>query len=320
MKNQRIEQMIPDGVKSVLLLGHIRPDGDCVGSTMGLYHYLKTVCPELSITVCLQPFSDSFVFIKEIDQVIPMDEMDMTRVFDLCISCDASDRNRLGDAVALFDLAKHRITIDHHITNTGMAEVNYIRGGLSSCSEAICELIDMEKVNLACAECLYLGLVHDTGVFRFNTTTLATMTFAGQLMEKGVDQNRIIDDTYFSRKYAQTLVTGYGMEQAKLALNGKAIYSFVSKEDMKRCGADSRDLNGIIDELRVCQGVEAAVFIYELDDNRLKASLRSNGDVDVSRICASFGGGGHVRAAGCDTSLPYEEFLSQILAQIQEQL
>jgi len=312
--------MIPQGIKEVLILGHIKPDGDCVGSTMGLYHYLKVVRPELSMTVCLQPYSDSFCFLKDIDQVVPMAEIDLNQEYDLCISCDASDKKRLGEAVALFDQAKLRITIDHHITNTGMAEIDYIRGGLSSCSEAICELVDMDKVNLACAECLYLGIVHDSGVFRFNTTTLATMTYAGQLMEKGVDQNRIIDETYFARKYSQTLITGYAMEQAKLALDGKAIYSSVNLSDIDRCGADSRDLNGIIDQLRVVQGVEAAMFIYEQDNGNHKVSLRSNGDVNVSSICAELGGGGHVRAAGCESDLPLEELVKLILQKIADQL
>lgn len=320
MEKIRIEQMLPADIKTVLIIGHIKPDGDCVGSTMGLYHYLKVVRPDLSLTVCMQPFSDSFYFLKDIDQVVPMAEIDLNQVYDLCISCDASDKKRLGEACALFEQAKHRISIDHHITNEGMAETDYIRGGLSSCSEAICELIDMDQVNLACAECLYLGIVHDSGVFRFNTVTLATMTYAGMLMEKGVDQNRIIDETYFSRKYAQTRITGYVMEKAQLALEGKAIYASSTLADLARYGADSRDLNGIIDQLRVVKGVEVAVYCYELPNGNYKVSLRSNGDVNVSSICAKFGGGGHVRAAGCESSLPEEELLATILKEIDAQL
>ncbi len=319
----RIETMIPSDVKTVVIVGHIRPDGDCVGSCLGLYHYLKENMPRLEVEICLQKFSESFQLLPEIGHIRLMEEMkeaDWNRSFDLCISCDASDRARLGDAVRLLDQAKHTICIDHHITNPGFAQVNYIQGHLSSCAETLGQLLDMEKINRDCAECLYLGVAHDTGVFKYSNTTFQTMCFAGHLMEKGINHTEIIDRTYFGRTKAQTLICGKAMYSMKTAADGKIAYTRVTLQDMEECGADHRDLNGIVDQVRIVEGAEAGVFIYEMEDGRHKVSLRSNELVDVSRIAASHGGGGHVRAAGFDISMEYEELIAMILEEIQSQL
>lgn len=318
--NLQISSMIPAGVRSVVIIGHIHPDGDCVGTCLGLYHYLREKMPELETEVCLQKFDPSFYLLKDADRIRLMEEMDMSRVFDLCICCDASDKKRLGDADRLFEQAAHTICIDHHITNTGFADVNYIRGGYSSAAETLGELLDMDKVSKSCAECLYLGVSHDTGIFKFSNTTLNTMIFAGKLLEKGIDQTSIIDKTYYARTIVQTRICGYAMEHVQLYADGKISAVVLHLDDMQRFGADSGDLDGIVDQLRIIEGVETAVFLYEQKKDHYKASMRSNNYVDVSKIAASHGGGGHVRAAGFDQSMAAEEILSMVLAEIQEQL
>lgn len=316
----QISSMIPSDVRSVVIIGHIHPDGDCVGTCLGLYHYLKENMPELETEVCLQPFDASFHMLKDADRIRMMEDMDMSRVFDLCISCDASDRMRLGEADRLFEQAVHTICIDHHITNTGFAEVNYIRGGYSSASETLGELLDMDKVSRDCAECLYLGVSHDTGIFKFSNTTMETMIFAGKLLEKGIDQTRIIDRTYYARTAVQTRICGFAMENVQLYASGKVSAAVLHLEDLQRFGADFGDLNGIVDQLRIIEGVEAAVFLYEQKPGHFKVSMRSNNYVDVSRIAVSHGGGGHVKAAGFDQSMSADELISMVLSEIQKQL
>ena len=312
----KIEEMIPADVRTVVILGHIRPDGDCVGSCLGLYHYLQDNMPGLDVEVCLQKFSESFRCLSGTELIQPMDTMDMNRTFDLCITCDASDRLRLGDAAALLDRARYTICIDHHITNQGFAQKNYIRGGLSSCSEALGQLLDMDKIGTECAACLYLGVVHDTGVFKFRSTTCDTMCYAGRLMEKGFDYTAIIDRTYYGRTKAQTLICGKAMNTMKTADHDRIAYAVITEKDMKEYGADTRDMNGIIDQLRVVDGVEAAVFVYEMEPGCFKVSLRSNHQVDVSAIAAAHGGGGHVQAAGFDCRMDYDSLIDMLLAEI----
>lgn len=318
--NLQLSSMIPSGVRSVVIIGHIHPDGDCVGTCLGLYHYLKENMPELETEVCLQRFDASFNILKDADRICLMDDMDMSRVFDLCISCDASDRKRLGEAGQLFEQAAHTICIDHHITNTGFADVNYIRGGYSSASETLGELLDMNRVSKACAECLFLGVSHDTGIFRFSNTTMDTMIFAGKLLDKGIDQSDIIDRTYYARTAVQTRICGYAMENVQLYANGKISAVALHLKDMERFGADSGDLDGIVDQLRIIEGVEAAVFLYEQKKDHYKVSMRSNHYVDVSRVAVLHGGGGHVKAAGFDQSMSADALLSMVLSEIQEQL
>lgn len=318
--NLQISSMIPAGVRSVVIIGHIHPDGDCVGTCLGLYHYLKENMPELETEVCLQKFDASFYLLKDADRIRMMEEMDMSREFDLCISCDASDRKRLGDADRLFEQAAHTICIDHHITNTGFADVNYIRGGYSSAAETLGELLDMDKISKNCAECLYLGVSHDTGIFKFSNTTLDTMIFAGKLLAKGINQTDIIDRTYYARTAVQTRICGFAMENVQLYAGGKISAVALHLADLQRFGADAGDLDGIVDQLRIIEGVEAAVFLYEQKQGHFKVSMRSNNYVDVSQIAVSHGGGGHAKAAGFDQSMSAEELLSVVLSEIQEQL
>lgn len=320
LKKRRLEEMIPSGVKTVIILGHIRPDGDCVGSCLGVYHYLKENLPCLEVKICLQEFSDSFLCLPEADQILPMGTMDLEQTFDLCITCDASDRQRLGDAVKLLDRAGYTICIDHHITNPGFAQENYIRGNLSSCAETLGQLMDMDKISRDCAKCLYLGVVHDTGVFKYSNTSCDTMCFAGQLMEKGLNHTEIIDRTYYGRTKAQTLICGRAMSRMKIFDDGRITHAVITRQDMEECGADQRDLNGIVDQLRIVEGAETAIFMYELETGRYKVSLRSNNLVDVSRIAGKYGGGGHIRAAGCDVWMEYEPLLKLILEEIHKEL
>lgn len=316
----RIETMIPKGIRTAVILGHIRPDGDCVGSCLGLYHYLKDNMPWLEVEICLQKFSEAFYCLPGAERIQFMEQMDMNRSFDLCITCDASEKSRLGDAAVLLERAEHTICIDHHITNQGFAQENYIRGGLSSCAEALGELMDMEKISEECAECLYLAVIHDTGVFKFSSTTLKTMCFAGSLMEKGVDFTSVIDRTYFGRTKAQTLVCGRAMSSMKTADHDRIAYTLVTLKDMEECGADVRDMNGIVDQLRIVDGVQVAVFIYEMSQDCYKVSLRSNNQVDVSLIAAAHGGGGHVPAAGFECAMNYDSLMELLLKEIGEQL
>lgn len=320
MAKRSIEEMIPKEAKTVIILGHVRPDGDCVGSCLGLYHYLKDNMPWLEMEICLQQFSESFFLLPKADQIVLMNQMDMNQTFDLCISCDASDLQRLGDAVTLFRQARYTICIDHHVTNTGFAQENYIQSDLSSCAEVLGRLMDMEKIGRACAQCLYLGVVHDTGVFKYSNTSYETMCFAGHLMSKGLDHTDIIDRTYFARTKAQTLVCGVAMSRMKTAENGRITYTLITLQDMDECGADQRDLNGIVDQLRIVEGAEAAAFIYEMETGCYKISLRSNHLVDVSAIAAAHGGGGHIRAAGFELRMEYEDIVDLIIKEIKEQL
>ena len=313
----RIDELLSDA-EDIVILGHVHPDGDCVGSCLGLWNYLKDRCPDRHAEVYLETFSPSFLFLRgaeEISHTFPQN-----RRAQLCICLDASDTARLGEGAALLAQAERSVCIDHHITNTGFADENIVRADASSASEVLMELMDPEGISRETAECLYLGIVHDTGVFKHSNTSEKTMGMAGALLSKGVSSSRGIDDTFYRKTFAQNRMLGKALLQAELLAGGKVIASIVTEEDMKAFGADKGDLDGIIDQLRVTEGVETAVFLYETEPGSYKISLRSNELVDVSRIAARWEGGGHVRAAGGRSGKDPRETVAEIAAQAEEQM
>ncbi len=301
---------------TIAILGHIRPDGDCVGSCLGLYNYLMDN-EDKKVDVYLQKIPDKFNFLKGASDIInePSD-----RTYDLAISLDCGDTDRHGEFAPIFAGAGDTICLDHHRSNQGFGDYFYCDADASSCCEVLCKFLDMDKILLGAAEALYLGIVHDTGVFKYPATSEETMKCAGALMSKGVNTQFIIDETFYKVSYTQNMLTGEALLNSKLHFDGKVISTLVTGEMFKKYGATKEQTDGIVDKIRVVDGVEVAIFVYQLDDERFKFSLRSINYVDVSAISTAFGGGGHIRAAGFESSGTYEENLNKILSMIEEQL
>lgn len=308
------------GKKTVVILGHINPDGDCIGSCLGLYNYLRENFPALSVTVCTEPMSEKFGYLKGIDDVANV--YDPAKRFDLCITLDASDVPRLGAFAPYLETAGDSLCIDHHITNTGIAHANTIESGASSTCEVLYGLLDPNKISHDTAECLYTGIIHDTGVFKFSCTSRKTLEIAGKLIEKGLDFPTIIDKSFYERSHRQTRLHGKAMMDSVLLLDGRFIYSVVTQEDFARFdNSPISATDGIVDQLRIVRGVEVAALLYETGKHpsEYKVSLRTNSDVDVSRIASVFGGGGHVKAAGCTMTAAVPEIVEKLCEQIQIQ-
>ena len=309
---------ILEQAKHVAILGHVRPDGDCVGSCLGLKNYLKNKYPEIAVQVYLEPFSDCFGFLNGAEEV-SHDPEDGT-VYDLCIALDASDKERLGRFVSYFNTAGATACVDHHVTNRGYAGKSVIRPDRSAASEILYTLMDGAYVDKAVAECLYMGIVHDTGVFKHSNTTKETMRIAGELIDRGINFSEIIDKTFYEKTYKQNRILGRMLEESVLFMDGFCVFSVLRQKTMDYYEADTRDLDGIIDQLRITKGVECAIFLYETASQEYKVSMRSNSVVDVSKIAAYFGGGGHVRAAGCTMAGSPYDVLNNLSELIEKQL
>jgi phosphoesterase RecJ-like protein len=169
------------------------------------------------------------------------------------------------------------------------------------------------------ATCIYTGIIHDTGVFKYSCTSANTMTIAGKMMEKGIDYSSIIDNSFYAKTYIQNQILGRALLESVLFYDGKCIFSSVSKEIMDFYGVDGKSLGGIVEQLRLTDGVEVAIFIYEIDDGEYKVSLRSKSVIDVSKISTTFGGGGHIRAAGFSAKGSVHSIVNKIGALIEEQ-
>lgn len=307
-----------EGKARIALGGHIRPDGDCVGSCMGLYMYLTEQYPQLETDLYLEEVPAAFSVIQRTDEV--RHEIPEGKQYDLFICLDCGDVQRLGFSRPLFESAAHTLCIDHHVSNGAFAEVNYIVPDASSTSELVFGLLDYEKISRACAEALYMGIAHDTGVFQYSCTSPETMEAAAQLMRKGIDGSAIIEKTFYEKTYIQNQILGRALLESMMILDKRAIVSAVTLRQMEFFGAVPSDLEGIVSQLRMTEGVEVAIFMHEIRPREYKVSLRSKGAVNVSRIAQYFGGGGHERAAGLTMKGSFHDVVNNIAGQIHLQM
>lgn len=312
----KLETMI-DQAGKIVILGHVNPDGDCVGSCLAVYNYIKEWDSSKTVTVRLERLPSKFSYLSGFDAI---ETEAGEETYDLCICLDSSDEERLGDFKSCFDRSAKTICIDHHITNRGYAQENVIDGHASSACEVVYGQLDESRISKHVAECIYTGIIHDTGVFKYSNTSRKTMEIAGRMMEKGIDFGTIIDGSFYKKTYMQSQILGRALLESITFLDGRCIFSVVRKKDMDFYGVEKSDLDGIVDQLRVIDGIECAIFLYETGIHQFKVSLRSNSIVDVSRIAAYFGGGGHVRAAGCTMSGSVHDVVNNLSAHIAEQL
>ncbi|MDD6810883.1 MAG: bifunctional oligoribonuclease/PAP phosphatase NrnA [Lachnospiraceae bacterium] len=305
------------GAKTIGISGHIRPDGDCVGSVMGLYLYLKKVLPDVQIDVYLEQPADIFQCIKDIGQIHTESKEDM--VYDVFFALDCST-DRLGIAQPLFEKADKKINIDHHISNRGCGDLNIIEPERSSTCELLYELLEMDKIDEEIAKAIYIGIIHDCGVFQYSNTSPRTLQIAAELIKFGFDFSKLIEETFYEKTYVQSQIMGRAILESIRFMNGKCIVSMVDKKTMDFYQVGPKDLDGIINQLRNVKNVECAIFMYEIGPMEYKISMRSRGKVDVAAIAMKFGGGGHVRAAGCTMNGTYHDNINNLSRQIEEQL
>ncbi len=306
------------GAQTVAILGHIRPDGDCIGSCLSLYNYIETYFPKIRAVVYLQEFMPEFLMLKNADKIVHDCGEDCS--FDLCFSLDSADRERHGEFIKYFDSAKKTVGIDHHISNPGFADEHLIVSDAGATAEVLSELIGKENFTKEIAECLYLGIAHDTGVFQYSNASPKTFRIVADLLETGIEASRIIDETFYQKSQKQNQILGKTLMESRLFCDGKIVAGVVTLEDLETYGVTSKELDGIVSQLRYTRGTEAAIFLYELEKGHFKVSMRSNGTVNVSSIAGKFGGGGHIKAAGCELSGDCQEVLERLIAQIEKQL
>lgn len=297
-------------VTSVGISGHVRPDGDCVGSTLAVYNYIRSYYPHIFVKVYLELIPKVFQFLQNSDQI--SHDTNEDRQFDLFIVLDCGDLGRLGENAKYFANAKHTLCIDHHVSNVAFADENYIIPDASSTCELVYDVLDEDKITKEIAECLYTGMVHDTGVFQYSCTSAKTMNVAGVLMEKGIAYSKIVDETFYKKTYKQNRILGRALLDSKLYLDGKCILTYLTKATMQEFDCTSRDLEGIVNQLRVTKDTAVAAFLYENEDGTYKVSLRANGDFNVAEIASVFGGGGHVKAAGCTMEGDIEDIIFRL--------
>ena len=312
-----IKELIGDA-KTIGIAGHIRPDGDCIGSCMTLYNYIEKNFPDIQVKVYLEKIKDKFLFIKNSEK-IDSNGYDGTE-YDLFFSLDCADLERLGLNKEFFEHAKRTACIDHHISNGGYADYNYILPNASSACEVLYDLLDVSLFDKSIAEPMYTGIAHDSGVFRFQSTTSKTMNVAGKMLDFGINANKILEETYYKKTYAQSQVAGRLQLESVRFMDNRCIFAYATTKLMDFYGVTTKDLDSVVAQLRNIEGIEVAIFMYQIGEMKYKVSMRSQDLVDVSVIASYFGGGGHVRADGFDTVGDVHDIINNISEQIEKQM
>ena len=304
------------GAGTIAVGGHVRPDGDCVGSVMGLYLYLKKEMPGARIDVYLEQPPEIFDCISGIKDI--KSEFNNKTFYDVFLALDTTP-DRLGGAEAIYDRARKKINIDHHISNTGYGDVSVVEPGRSSTAELLYELMDPAALDEEIAKAIYIGIIHDTGVLRYSNTSPRTLEIVAKLIKFGFDFSKIVEETFYEKTYLQTQIMGRAVLESMRLLDDRCIVSVVSRRMMEFYQVQPKDLDGIVNQLQSVKGVDCAIFMYETGTLEYKVSMRSNGRVDVSKVAVRFGGGGHVRAAGCTMNGTYHDNINNLCLAITEQ-
>ena len=305
--------------KRIGITGHIKPDGDCIGSCLALLAYLRKCFPASLIELFLEKPEDSFDHIPLREEILC--DYPEREPFDVFIVCD-TNYERIGDAQRYFDKAVKTINIDHHISNaSGSAQLNLVVPEAAACAEIIYGLMDKSYMDAVIAELLYMGIAHDTGVFHFSNTRPQTMRICADLMEYSFDFSKMLDESFFSRSAMTNMLLAHALMDSRFFHDNRLIIGKTDWKLMRELGASRDDTGGIVERLRITRGVVCAIYIYEKKPGQWKASLRSSSDqVNVALVGEVFGGGGHHRASGCEYNGDPEDFIKKLAEEVGRQL
>ena len=291
-----IFERIPACVRRIAVVGHVRPDGDCAGSVTAVYRYLRNLYPEREIVPFLGEYEESLGFLAE---GIPVRTDDGEGLFaDLCIGLDISAPERIGAGSRAFSEAARTLVIDHHETNPCFGDENVVCPDASSTCEVLYTRMDSGKITQETAVSLYTGMVHDSGAFRYSCTGPETLRAAAGLLEKGVPFSRIIEDSMELKSYAVQKLTAAVLLRSRLYAEEKCLVSDCPLELLDRFEVPLREIGSVVTVLNDTREAEVTLFLYEAEPGVWKGSLRSRRDVNVARLAAVYGGGGHAKAAG----------------------
>ncbi|MDG1893043.1 MAG: bifunctional oligoribonuclease/PAP phosphatase NrnA [Verrucomicrobiota bacterium] len=279
------------------VIGHIRPDGDCLGSQLALTMALRS--QGAKVTCWNQdPVPAKLKFM---DPEGMFQQPTSRKQFDCVIAVDAASREQLGEVTEHIGDRSVLINIDHHPSNTRYGDLNWISSCASSTGEMIFQLIKAARWTLSpeIADCLFTAISTDTGSFQYPSTSPDTFETAGELVKRGADIARISDEVYQSYSLSRVRLLKRVYNQFKLTEDNRIAYLWLKKTDYSKSGASREDTEGLIDHIRAIEPVEVACLFEELEPGETRISLRSKHPlVNVNEIAKQFGGGGHKAASG----------------------
>ncbi|WP_033961420.1 DHH family phosphoesterase [Psychroserpens jangbogonensis] len=311
--------------KAIVIIPHKNPDGDAVGSTLGLYHYLKQYNHNVNI-VAPNDYPDFLKWMPEENSIIKYDiqksEGDsLIQDAELIFTLDFNSLGRIGQMEEVVSNSNAtKIMIDHHQQPDDYAKYMYSDVSMSSTCEMVFNFIemldDLDKINSDIATCLYTGIMTDTGSFRFPSTTSATHTIIGHLIQKGANNSEIHNNIYDTNSYARLQLLGRALSNLKVIPEYRTAYITLTQEELNTFDFKKGDTEGFVNYGLSLKGIIfAAIFIESHQDEIIKISLRSKGDFSVNELSRThFHGGGHTNAAGGRSDLNMKETIEKFIS------
>ncbi|MBQ6495386.1 MAG: bifunctional oligoribonuclease/PAP phosphatase NrnA [Bacilli bacterium] len=296
---------------------HESPDGDAIGSSLALYMGLKELKKEVDIIT--DEYPDCFNFLKERDKIISKGKKD----YDVCIALDCATEKRLYDPTKAFYKSIHTISIDHHASNTFYAECNYVEDKSPATCKTLVRIF--KKLNIAITkeigEAIMMGIITDSGGFRYDTVDDETFEIAAEMLDVGVNISNIYRNTFDKQTKSQFELSKIATSRLKFINEDRIAITYITLEDIKKTNAKTGDHEGIVNIGRKVEGVLVSIFLRETEKNIYKISLRSNSDdINVSEIAEAFDGGGHSKAAGCIINGSLEKAINDLIKETNKKI
>lgn len=299
--------------EKIAIVVHENPDGDAVGSALAMKLALKQlgktadlIIPEYSKELALLPGTDEIIKSSEIEE------------YDLAIALDCASIKLLNGCTKYFENAKVKVSIDHHSSNTMFADYNYVDQDSPACAQLLLVIFNYFNINVTkeIGTCILAGIITDTGGFRYEGVTAETFRFVADLCEKGIKVSQVYSQVFSRKTKSKFNLHKIAIDRLEFFEDGKIAFTYITKKDEEQVSAENGDYDGIVETGRDIEGVEVSVFLRETDKG-IKASLRSKNYVNVSEAAMMFGGGGHIRAAGCTIQGTIEQAKNQILNRVK---
>ena len=302
---------------SIVLLAHESPDGDAIGSVLAMGIALENMGKKPDRII--KEYPRRFAFLPGADKVKEASDIEK---YDLAIALDCSDLRRL-DGKEYFENAKKTIVIDHHSTNTMYGDINFVNPVAPACCEILIGIFTYFEleINHDLGTCILTGIITDTGGFKYQGVTPETFEFTAELLRKGINVSEIYEKVLETRTKSNFELMKRILSRMEVLEDGKVTFTYITNQDEEEVNAEPGDHEGLVEIGRGIEGVEVSIFIrQDADESKYKISMRSNNNVNVSKICYLFGGGGHPRAAGCLIQGTVEQVKDKILSEVKKAL
>lgn len=306
--------------KNILIISHVNPDGDTLGTMCALHSAIYKKYKKTSEMLVLSKIPKIYEFLPNISKAKTLDMLDKSREYDIVITVDVASLDRIIDAQILFERAKYTINIDHHQTNDNYGTLAFVEEHASSSGEVLYDILKNLDwpIDLTIATSIYTAILTDTGGFRFENTNANVFRIAAELTEIGINPKGIYKKCYESKSKNIVLFQNDCVNKAVFSADDKIAYTIVYKKNIEKFAVGDDATDGIAEILRAILTTDVSFVVKEVDTKICKISMRSK-NIDVAKVCQVFGGGGHKFAAGCTIKTSCEEAVQKLLIEINKE-